>query len=71
MTKWHPIKIGCYFYSQNSIIKENKTMSKSQRDAIRIAKQLCYKADIIARIENAKTESEITQILHSAREREE
>ena len=46
-------------------------MSKSQHDAIRIAKQLCYKADIIARIENAKTESEITQILRSAREKEE
>lgn len=43
-------------------------MSKSQHDAIRIAKQLCYKADIIARIENAKTESEITRILKSARE---
>lgn len=43
-------------------------MSKSQHDAIRIAKQLCYKADVIARIQSAKSESEITRILKTARE---
>lgn len=45
-------------------------MSKTQHDAIRIAKQLCYKADVIARIQSAKTESEISRILHDARQQE-
>ena len=45
-------------------------MSKVQYDAIRIAKQLCYKDDVIMRIKNAKSETEITRILHSAREAE-
>lgn len=43
-------------------------MAKAKYDAIRIAKQLCYKEDVIARIKAAKTESEITRILHDARE---
>lgn len=43
-------------------------MSKTQSDAIRIAKQLCYKTDIIERIKSAKIESEILRILHDARE---
>lgn len=45
-------------------------MSKTQSDAIRIAKQLCYKADVIERIKKAKSESEITRILRGAREAE-
>lgn len=43
-------------------------MGKLKYDAIRIAKQLCCKADVIARIQNAKTESEIYRILKTARE---
>ena len=43
-------------------------MSKSKYDAIRIAKQLCYSETIINRIKAATTESEITQILRTARE---
>jgi hypothetical protein len=43
-------------------------MSKTQSDAIRIAKQLCYKADVIERIKSAKSETEISRILHDARE---
>lgn len=43
-------------------------MAKAKYDAIRIAKQLCYKEDVILRIKAAKTESEITRILHDARE---
>ena len=43
-------------------------MGKLKYDAIRIAKQLCYKPEIIARIQNAKTESEIYRFLKTARE---
>lgn len=43
-------------------------MGKLKYDAIRIAKQLCYKADVITRIQNAKTEGEIYRILKTARE---
>lgn len=43
-------------------------MGKLKYDAIRIAKQLCYKAEIISRIQNAKSESEIYRILKTARE---
>lgn len=43
-------------------------MGKEKYDAIRIAKQLYYKAEIISRIQNAKSESEITRILKTARE---
>ena len=43
-------------------------MGKLKYDAVRIAKQLCYKAEIISRIQNAKSESEITRILKTARE---
>lgn len=43
-------------------------MGKEKNDAIRIAKQLCYKAEIISRIQNAKSESEITRLLKTARE---
>ena len=42
-------------------------MGKSKYDAIRIAKQLCYSETTINRIKTAKTESEITRILHDAR----
>lgn len=45
-------------------------MSRTQHDAIRIAKQLCYKADVIERLKVAKSEAEISRILHSAREAE-
>lgn len=43
-------------------------MGKSKYDAIRIAKQLCYSETIINRIKTAKSESEITRILRTARE---
>lgn len=43
-------------------------MAKVKYDAIRIAKQLCYKEDVILRIKAAKSEAEITRILHDARE---
>lgn len=43
-------------------------MAKVKYDAIRIAKELCYSAEVIARIKVATTESEITRILHDARE---
>lgn len=43
-------------------------MGKSKYDAIRIAKQLCYSKTTINRIKTAKTENEITWILHDARE---
>lgn len=43
-------------------------MAKAKYDAIRIAKQLCYKADVIERIKAAKTENEILRILHDARQ---
>lgn len=39
-------------------------------NAIRIAKQLCYSETTIEKIKNATTESEITRILHTAREEE-
>lgn len=45
-------------------------MSESKYDAIRIAKQLCYSESTIEKIKNATSESEITRILHTAREEE-
>lgn len=54
---------------QDTIMKmEDTKMSKVKYDAVRIAKQLCYKPEIITRIQNAKTESEIYRILKTARE---
>ena len=43
-------------------------MGKEKYDAIRIAKQLCYSESVIEKIKSAKTESEITRIMRSARE---
>ena len=43
-------------------------MCKMNYDAVRIAKQLCYGVDVLQKLENAKSESEITRILHTARE---
>jgi hypothetical protein len=48
--------------------RENIKMAKAKYDAIRIAKELCYSKEVIVRIKAAKTESEITRILHDARE---
>ena len=45
-------------------------MGKVRYDAIRIAKQLCYSEITINKIKNATSESEITRILHTAREEE-
>lgn len=39
-------------------------------NAIRIAKQLCYNENVIEKIKNATSESEITRILRTAREEE-
>ena len=46
-------------------------MGQARYNAIRIAKQLCYGEETVNRIKHAKTESEITRILHTARERKE
>lgn len=43
-------------------------MGKAKYNAIRIAKQLCYNENVIEKIKHATTESEITRILHTARE---
>lgn len=43
-------------------------MGKAKYNAIRIAKQLCYSENIIEKIKSTKSESEITRILHTARE---
>ena len=43
-------------------------MKKAKYDATRIAKQLCYKPEVIERIHDAKTENEIYRILKTARE---
>lgn len=43
-------------------------MGKARYDAIRIAKELCYSKKVIEKIKVAKSESEITRILHTARE---
>lgn len=43
-------------------------MSKERYNAVRIAKQLCYSETVIEKIKSATTESEITRILHTARE---
>ena len=39
-------------------------------NAIRIAKQLCYSENVINKIKNATSESEITRIMRTAREEE-
>lgn len=46
-------------------------MCRKNYDAVRIAKQLCYKADVIEKLKVAKNESEISRILKTARERSE
>lgn len=43
-------------------------MRKARYDAIRIAKELYYSENVIDKIKAATTESEITRILHTARE---
>ena len=45
-------------------------MSKTKYDAIRIAKQLQYSEDTLQAIANAKTESEISNIMRNARLKE-
>ena len=45
-------------------------MGTIKYNAIRIAKQLCYSENVINKIKNATSESEITLILHTAREEE-
>ena len=46
-------------------------MCKRNYDAVRIAKKLCYKADVIEKLKVAKNETEISRILKTARERSE
>lgn len=43
-------------------------MTQSQRDAIRIAKDLRYRKEVIEKIKTAKTDNEITRIMKDARE---
>ena len=45
-------------------------MGTIKYNVIRIAKQLCYSENVINKIKNATSESEITRILHTAREEE-
>ena len=45
-------------------------MGTIKHNAIRIAKQLCYSENVINKIKAATSESEITRILHTAREEE-
>lgn len=45
-------------------------MAEAKYNAIRIATQLCYSETTIEKIKAATTESEITRILHTAREEE-
>ena len=45
-------------------------MGAIKYNAIRIATQLCYSENVINKIKNATSESEITQILRTAREEE-
>lgn len=44
-----------------------KLSKKYRQDSIRAAKQLCYGENIIAKIMNAQSDSEISNILHDAR----
>lgn len=48
--------------------KENNKIGNAKYNAIRIAKQLCYSENAINKIKATKSESEITRILHDARE---
>ena len=43
-------------------------MKKARYDAIRIAKELRYNENTISKIKEATSESDITRILHDARE---
>ena len=45
-------------------------MGTIKYNAIRIAKHLCYSEKVINKSEAATSESEITRILHTAREEE-
>lgn len=47
-----------------------KVDRKTKNQYIEIARDLCYGWDVIAKIDNAKTEFEITNILASARKGE-
>lgn len=39
-----------------------------KREILRAARQLCYPASIIERLKQATTETELTRIMHTARE---
>lgn len=56
--------VGCFFNVQ----KGGNKMGNAKYNAIRIAKQLCYSENVINKIKAATSESEITRILHDARE---
>lgn len=45
-------------------------MGTIKYNAIRVTKQLCYSENVINKIKAATSESEITRILHTAREEE-
>jgi len=42
-------------------------LSKYRKQAIRAAKDFCYGTEVINRIKKAKTSTEISQIMHTAR----
>lgn len=46
-------------------------MSKYQFRASQIAHQLGYGKEVVRKIENAKSDNEVTRILHSARDKAE
>ena len=50
------------------MIMTDEKFEFAKSSAIRTAKQLAYSDDVISRLENAKSENEISRILVTARE---
>lgn len=46
----------------------NLGFEKSKEDTMQIAKELCYGKQVFKRLQMATTESELTRIMHDARE---
>lgn len=48
-------------------LKHSTEVSKEKREVLKIAKQLCYPKEVIAKIENARSIHELDRIMKDAR----
>ena len=50
-----------------TFVDNKKTFSKEKKEALQIARELCYKSFVIEQIKNATTSVQITKALQNAR----